>query len=138
MLLIFISLILAVVSMILLGITKNNRGQTIIKFRGRCFFGLLWLLIILVGCFSIVETGEVGIKTRFGKITNTYLKEGINFKAPYEMIEKVNVKVQKYENEDDLETSTKDMPIVNSIKVSINYQIDGSKAPELYRNVGNG
>ena len=96
------------------------------------------MLIILGGCFSVVKTGEVGIKTRFGKITNTYLKEGINFKAPYEMIEKVNIKVQKYENEDDLETSTKDMQIVNSIKVAINYQIDGEKAPELYRQVGNG
>lgn len=138
MLLIFISLILVIISMIVLGITKNNRGQTIIKFRGRCLFSLLWLLIILIGCFSIVKTGEVGIKTRFGKITNTYLKEGINFKAPYETIEKVNIKVQKYETEDDLETSTKDMQIVNSIKVAINYQIDGEKAPELYRQVGNG
>ncbi len=106
------------------------------KVRPRMLFGLLPLLIILVGCFSTVKTGEIGIKTRFGKITDTYLSEGVNFKLPFENIETVNIKVQKYENEVPLETSTKDMQIVTGIKVVVNFQVNGEQAVELYRNVG--
>lgn len=138
MIFILISLVLLVISFFLLGLTKNNRGQLTFKLRVRCFISLFCLLINLFGCFSVVKTGEVGIKIRFGKITDTYLQEGINLKFPFETIEKVNIKVQKYENEDLLETSTKDMQIVNSIKVAINYQIEEDKAISLYREVGNG
>lgn len=138
MVLIILWLFVLVISFFILGLTKNNRGQTKFQFRLRCILSLLSIIILIPGCFSVVKTGEVGIKIRFGKITSTYLKEGINFKFPFETIEKVNIKVQKYENEDLLETSTKDMQIVNSIKVAINYQIEGDKAISLYREVGNG
>lgn len=102
------------------------------------FVIVFWILLIIPSCFEVIKTGEVGIKIRFGKITDTYLQEGINFKFPFEQIEAVNIKVQKYENDSLLETSTKDMQIVNSIKVAVNYQVDAEKAVELYRQVGNG
>ena len=100
------------------------------------FISILWFLIILFGCFASVSTGGVAIKTRFGKIVDTRLAEGIHFKAPYEKIQKINIKVQKYENEQTLETSTKDMQIVSNIKVSINYQVQGEEVVNLYRKVG--
>lgn len=130
MVVIIISLILVVATII--GICSEEGEFTL-----KSLWGLVWLLIILFGCFKSVKTGEIGIKTRFGKITDTYLSEGINFKLPYEKIEKVNVKVQKYENKEVLSTSTKDMQIVDNIKVSVNYQIQSDKAVELYRKVGN-
>lgn len=141
MILIIISSVLTLITIIMLGIkaTVDSRGnfkEINFKFQWRMLGGFVWLLLILFGCFKSVKTGEVGIKTRFGKITDTYLNEGINFKLPYEKIEKVNIKVQKYENKDVLETSTKDMQIVNGIKVAINYQIDGTKAVDLYKRVG--
>ena len=58
------------------------------------------------------------------------------FKLPFEQIKKINVKVQKYENEEAFSTSTKDLQIVNNIKVAINYQIDGSRAVNLFKTVG--
>ena len=96
----------------------------------------LILLITVFSCFEIIKTGEVGIKTKFGKIVGKTTNEGIIFKSPIESIKKINIKVQKYENKDTLDTSTKDMQIVNNIKVSINYQIDGTKAVDLYKRVG--
>lgn len=98
---------------------------------------ILLLLIVLFGSFRTIKSGEVGIKIRFGKVVDAEMKEGINFKIPFiENIKKMNIKVQKYENKEDLSTSTKDMQIVNNIKVSINYQIDGEKATDLYKKVG--
>ena len=126
---IILSLILAAVTAVVIIFIKEGVTKHI-------WFSLLWLLLILFGCFTSVSTGEVGIKTRFGKVVNTSLPEGINFKLPIEKIQTINVKVQKYENEKALSTSTKDMQIVDNIKITINYQVDGTKAPELYRKVG--
>lgn len=133
MFLIIISLILTI--LVCVGLCWDNEEDEF-KYNKRCWLGLLCLLLILFGCFKSIKTGEVGIKTRFGKITDTYLKEGINFKLPIEKIEKVNIKVQKYENEEPLSSSTKDMQIVNNIKVTVNYQVDSKKVVDLYRSVG--
>lgn len=130
-----VSIILVVITIF---ITGYNRKAREFQFQKKCFLSFLWLLLMIPSCFEVIKTGEVGIKIRFGKITDTYLQEGINFKLPFEQIEAVNIKVQKYENDNLLETSTKDMQIVNSIKVAVNYQIDAERAVDLYRQVGNG
>lgn len=92
-------------------------------------------IIILLFSFKTIKSGEIGLKTRFGKITDTSLKEGINFKIPFiEKITTINIKVQKAEMA--VETSTKDMQIVNS-SVAVNYRLEIDKAPNLYREVGN-
>lgn len=135
MIYVMISLALVIITILLVGYDRKKGG---FRFQKKCLFALLWLLLLIPSCFEVVQTGEVGIKIRFGKITDTYLQEGINLKFPFERIETVNIKVQKYENDALLETSTKDMQIVNSIKVAVNYQIDADKAIELYRQVGNG
>ncbi len=133
-------MILIIVSLILVAITVGILGFDLEfeewKIRPRMLFGLCWLLIILFGCFSTIKTGEIGVKTRFGKIVGMTKSEGFIFKSPFEKITKINIKVQKYENKDALTTSTKDMQIVNNIKVSINYQIEGTKALNLYKKVG--
>lgn len=133
MFLIVLSIILVVVTAGLLGINTEEEKW---EFKPRMIISLLWLIIILFGCFSTIKTGEIGIKTRFGKIVGSTTNEGIIFKSPIEKVEKINIKVQKYENKDALSTSTKDMQIVNNIKVSINYQIDGTNVVELYKKVG--
>lgn len=106
------------------------------KSKLKCLWGLLALLLMFPGFISTIATGEVGIKTTWGKITGTNLKEGVQFKAPWQNIIKMNIKVQKYENEVALETSTKDMQIVTNVKVSINYQLDEDSAVNIYRKVG--
>lgn len=98
-----------------------------------CFSGLL---LMVPGCITTIATGEVGIKTTWGKITNTNMKEGIQFKYPWQDVIKMNVKVQKYENTKGMETSTKDMQLVNSVIVSVNYQLSDDKVVDIYRQVG--
>ncbi len=94
------------------------------------------LLLLIPGCLTTVATGEVGIKTTWGKITNTNLKEGIQFKLPWQDVIKMNIKVQKYENEKGMETSTKDLQVVNSVIVSVNYQLNEDRVTDMYRQVG--
>ena len=139
MLLIIIIIVLAIITMVILSVDIEEFSKTEeikFKFKWKTLLGLLWLLLILFKCFTIISTGEVGLKIRFGKIIDVINQEGIVLKSPLESVETINVKVQKYENEVALETSTKDMQVVNNVKVSINYQIDGKQAETLYRKVG--
>ena len=99
-----------------------------------CFIICFVVLITLFNSFQIIKSGEVGLKVRFGKIVNTSLNEGFNLKIPFiESIVKVNIKVQK--SELSVESSTKDMQIVNTT-LAVNYRVDSKRASELYRRVG--
>ena len=99
-----------------------------------CVIVGVFLLITLFSSFQTIASGEVGLKVRFGKIVNTSLSEGLNLKIPYiESIVKVNIKVQK--SELSVESSTKDMQVVNTT-LAVNYRVDSKKASELYRTVG--
>ena len=92
------------------------------------------VMILLLCSFTTVKSGEVGLKVRFGKIVDTQITEGVNFKLPFvEKIVRVNIKVQK--KEETIESSTKDLQIVNTTS-AVNFHVDGSKAANLYKVVG--
>lgn len=118
-----------------IGIAAWDAGEND-RVSAKCLLGILGLLIIIPGFIGSVPTGNVGIKTSFGKVLDDSLSEGVNIKAPWQKIVKMDLRVQKYENSVALETSTKDMQVVNNISVSVNFQISSDKAANLYRTVG--
>lgn len=130
-----LSILLTILLVIVLGVRTDGYNFTY-KPSKRMLLGLFGLLVMIPGCLTTIKTGEVGIKTTFGKITSTNIKEGIQVKAPWQNVIKMNIKVQKYENQQALETSTRDMQIVNSVVVNINYQLDEDKVVDIYRTVG--
>lgn len=92
------------------------------------------VITLLFGSFTTINSGEVGIRLRFGKVVNTEMREGLNFKIPIiEKIVKMNIKVQKQEVI--TESSSKDLQLVN-MALAVNYRVDGTKAIELFKNVG--
>lgn len=101
--------------------------------------GIVMLLAIVViisflGGFRTIKSGQVGIKTRFGKVIDTQMDEGINFKLPFiEKIVKMNIRVQKIEI--DTASASKDLQDVN-MKLAVNYRVNGKMATKLYKNVG--
>lgn len=95
----------------------------------------LFLIITLFLSFTTIKSGEVGLKVRFGKIVDTNLVEGFNFKIPYvEKIVKVNIKVQK--TEIDTTSASKDLQDVNT-KIAVNYRVKSEEAVNLYKTIGN-
>ncbi len=92
------------------------------------------LLILFFGSFRTIKSGEVGIRLRFGKVISTQMDEGVNFKIPFiEKIVKMNIQVQKVDIV--TESSSKDLQLVH-MQLAVNYRVDGTKATELYKNVG--
>ncbi|MBR5227496.1 MAG: prohibitin family protein [Clostridia bacterium] len=95
---------------------------------------LLFAIITLFSSFKTIKSGEVGLKVRFGKITDTSLNEGLNLKIPYiEKIVKVNIKVQKTELK--TESSSKDLQVITTL-LAVNYNVQKQSATTLYKNVG--
>lgn len=93
------------------------------------------IVILLFGsCFRIVESGEVGIRVRLGKVTGNVISDGINVKLPFiERIEKMNIRVQK--TEVTTNSSSKDLQDVD-MSLVVNYRIDKEQAIKLYKTVG--
>lgn len=95
---------------------------------------ILVFIILIFGSFTIIKSGQVGIKLRFGKVVDTKIHEGVNLKIPIiEKIVKMNIRVQKVELE--TESSSKDLQLV-TMKLAVNYRVVGEKATNLYKNVG--
>ena len=94
----------------------------------------LFLLITILSSFQSVPTGFVGIKTRFGKVSDDVIQEGWNVKVPYiEKIVLMDCRTQK--SEVDCSTASKDLQEI-SLNVAINFNVNKTTAHKLYREVG--
>ena len=94
----------------------------------------LFLLITILSSFQSVPTGFVGIKTRFGKVSDDVIQEGLNIKVPYiEKIVLMDCRTQK--SEVDCSTASKDLQEI-SLNVAINFNVNKTTAHKLYREVG--
>ena len=92
-------------------------------------------IIVLIGSITIVPTGYVGVKTRFGQVQDDVIQEGLNLKAPFiENIVRIDCRTQKYEIA--TEASSKDLQKISNLKIVVNYNVDKNNANNLYKEVG--
>lgn len=93
------------------------------------------IVAILMGlsCMTSVPTGHTGVLTTFGRVENRTMEAGINFKAPWQNVVKMDNRVQKQTI--DLTCFSSDIQEV-SMKYTINYQISSKDAMTIYKNIG--
>ena len=111
---------------------RNEKGNVILG----TILGVLILLILIVvfSMITTVPTGYVGVKTRFGKVQDDVIQEGLNTKAPFiEKIVKIDCKTKKIEQS--TEASSKDLQTVTT-SIAVNYNVNKDTANTLYREVG--
>lgn len=95
---------------------------------------IVFVLIVIINSVSFVKTGEIGIVTQFGAVTDRVMTAGLNFKAPFiQGVKKINCKTQEMTTLNS--GATKDLQDI-SIEVSINYAVNVEQAPNLYKTVG--
>lgn len=93
-----------------------------------------FLLITLLGCFTIVRAGHTGVAVTLGKVQEGVLQEGIHFKAPFvQKIVKIDNRIQKLEV--NTEAFSKDLQSVKTV-LAINYRVDTAKSNSIYKNIG--
>ena len=104
---------------------------------------LIWAAVIFIAIFvlsvagcgiKVVDTGQRGVKTRFGEITSTSLPEGLYFYNPITSnIIEVDTRVQRQDG--DTESYTRDVQQAH-IKYTLNYRLQQDKAHIVYRDIG--
>jgi regulator of protease activity HflC (stomatin/prohibitin superfamily) len=93
------------------------------------------VVAILIGlsCMANVPTGHTGVLTTFGKVEDRTLEAGMNFKAPWQSVVKMDNRVQKQST--DLICFSSDIQEV-TMKYTVNYQISSKDAMTIYKTIG--
>jgi regulator of protease activity HflC (stomatin/prohibitin superfamily) len=97
----------------------------------------LWLLVTAAMSVETVEAGEVGVVRQFGEITSQ-IDEGVNFIAPWQSVDMVNVRTQRHTFgtvEDPITAASSETQDVYVI-ATINYGVSEGNVQELIREVG--
>lgn len=134
--LIITSIILAVITAALLGIRLDEDSCFIYKPGVRMLLGLLWLLIILFGCFTNIGANTVGIvyDPFNGGIQSKTLKEGYKGKNPLTKVYKISTKVVEL-NFKNLNVQSQDSQWLNT-QLQVQARIDKAKAYDYFKKYG--
>ncbi len=96
--------------------------------------GALVILMLLFGCFVIVESGHVGVVRRLGAVQMEALPEGIHGKIPLiDSVEEVDIRLRKAESE--AQAASKDLQVVTT-QVAVQYSMTGDVMPLTYQKIG--
>jgi regulator of protease activity HflC (stomatin/prohibitin superfamily) len=93
------------------------------------------VVVSVAGCgIKVVDTGQRGIKTRFGEVVSESLPEGLYFFNPLtSAIVEMDTRVQRVDAETD--TYTRDVQQA-AIKYTLNYRLQQNAAHLMYRDIG--
>ena len=112
-------------------LTKEEKG-VIGKNAFRITIALM-AIILYMGAFFTVDSGEVAVVTKFGKVERT-ATEGLNFKIPFiESYTMYSTRIQDM-NDTKASASSKDLQSVIT-NITVNYRLDGKNAEFIYKNL---
>jgi len=130
---------MAIISPIFRGSAANGDGGGRLPIRKIIFWVIVAIIAVgvvsVAGCgIKVVDTGQRGIKTRFGEIVSESLPEGLYFYNPFTSnIVEIDTRVQRQDGETD--TYTRDVQQA-AIKYTINYRLQQNAAHIMYRDIG--
>ena len=119
------------------GGTPANSGKFFKSLSRSVFIIVLLAALIVLGSlsFAVIDEGYIGVKYQFGRIVDTSLGAGLNFKMPFvQSIRTVDIREQMYEM--NTTAYTKDTQTVENLQVKLNYIYDKVLIGDLIRNVG--
>lgn len=92
-------------------------------------------LLALTGCgWQTVDTGHRGVETRFGKVVSESMPEGLYWYNPFTSdVTQIDTRVQKWDG--DSTAYTRDVQQA-SVKFTLNYRLDPTKAHIVFQEVG--
>lgn len=108
------------------------------------------IILVIVGAslsmFKVVESGEVGVKTLFGKVNNDVLYSGLNIVNPMMKVTAFDVKTQNYTmsgvNDEGGKVGDDAIRVLSAdgleviIDLSVLFKVKPSAAPEVLRTIG--
>jgi len=90
-------------------------------------------VVVATSVFVRVPSGYRGVLMTFGKVEDTVLQEGLNYKVPFsQTVVLMNVQIQKAESTES--TATQDLQEV-STTVAVNYRLNPGRVNEIYKDL---
>lgn len=94
----------------------------------------LFVLFLVMGGFTIIDSGEMGMIFRFGRYQYS-ITEGLNFKVPFiDSVTKVSIRDKHFDSK--IEISSKDMQTI-VIESTVVYAFDPEKLGDIYKSYKN-
>ena len=97
-------------------------------------------LAIFFGLFVTVPAGNVGVTDTFGVVGDDVLQPGLHLKAPWTAVHMFSGQTQKYIDYGNSDVATitalSNEGLSVSMGVAVNYHLDTTKAPEVYKRIG--
>jgi regulator of protease activity HflC (stomatin/prohibitin superfamily) len=105
------------------------------RIRGWIVRGIAGLFLVSVGCSSYhnVQTGSVGVVTRFGGITGAILPEGFNLKYPWDAVHEMSVRTQQLGEEGSVPSS--EMLLLH-MATTLQFHLNRNAAARVYQSLG--
>ncbi len=92
-----------------------------------------FILFLIGNPFTTIPAGHVGVKDFFGSVSPTTLPPGIRIVFPFTRVVKMSIQTQEMKEQADV--PSKEGLILN-LEVSLLYQLDPTKAVDIYKTVG--
>lgn len=129
MILIIITIVLILITAFGLGIDLNNDTW---KPNKKMLLSLVWLILIVFGCFTNIGANRVGIvyNPLKGGIQSYTLNQGYKTKSPFTKVYKINTEVEEL-TFNNISVQTSDSQYVNTI-IKAQVKIDSNKAFEYF------
>jgi regulator of protease activity HflC (stomatin/prohibitin superfamily) len=141
-------LILGLVALIV-GFQLSRADNPIQKFSNplRIAGVLLLLLGASVSMFKVIDAGQVGVKTLFGKVENDVLYSGLNVVNPLVEVTNFDTKTQNYTmsgiNDEGTKSGDDAIRVLSSdglevtIDLSVLFKVRATEAPRILKEIGN-
>ena len=119
--------------------TTNRYGETTTEIEPRvgrivtCVIALFLIIILALSSVTVIKAGHTGVVSTFGKVSENVLQEGLNFKAPWQKVTKMDNRVAKLELA--TEAFSSDLQTV-SVNLAVNYRVDPTKSYYIIKNIG--
>lgn len=96
---------------------------------------LVLVLLFLMGACSItrVDTGNVGVLTKFGRVTGDVLPEGIHLIDPLKSSNELSVRTQEQKETAAVPSSE---GLIMTLEASLLFHLDRDKAADVYQKLG--
>jgi len=108
----------------------SRTGSTV----GRVVLAVLGLLLLIrSNPLTVIPAGHVGVKDFFGIVSPRVLEPGVRLVLPFTKVVKMSVRTQ--ELKEIAEVPSKE-GLIMDLEVSLLYRLDATRAPEVYRTVG--
>lgn len=95
--------------------------------------GIVFIVLSLGQCFTVIPAGHVGVVDFFGIVSDNTLKSGINFVNPLAKVIKFSIKTQ--EIKEDMDVPSKEGLTVG-LEISVLFHLNPEKASLVYKTIG--